>query len=220
MTILKKLTDFIFSSEQKNNHPKKGAPVMLGLDIETTGLIAKEEVILSMAVILIDSDLKVIGKGFEVIVNQPKSRMDQMDEWCTKQHGESGLTEKVLNSPYSLQDAEKMIIDYVHAESEKIGFTYDPLPMMGNSLYLDRSFVELHAKELFKLFHFRNIDVSSIKELTRFMRPDIFYSLDKEFGHTALNDIIESLEELRIYRDNFLKASENDFSITQYLART
>jgi oligoribonuclease len=212
MTTLKDLNKFALTKEFQSQLPESGSPIMLGIDIETTGLIAKNEHMLSVAVLLIDPELNPIGKGFEIIINQPMSIMHSMDEWCSKVHGESGLTDQVLNSPYTLKDVENKVSEYVHNEFKKLGEDFRPLPMMGNSIYLDRSFVELHTPEMFKLFHYRNIDISTIKELTRFMRPDIYHSMSKSLGHTALNDIYESLEELKIYDQHFLKGKFLEFA--------
>lgn len=212
MTTITNLNEFILSKSLHSELPKVGSPVMLGLDIETTGLHAKTEHMLSVAVLLIDPELNPVGKGFEVIINQPRSIMDSMDEWCTKTHGDSGLTDQVLNSPYTLRDVENRIIDYVHGEFNRIGEVCKPLPMMGNSIYLDRSFIEKYTPEMFKLFHYRGIDISTIKELTRFMRPDIYHSMSKSLGHTALNDIYESLDELKIYEQHFLKGKFSEFA--------
>ncbi|CAH1173505.1 unnamed protein product [Phaedon cochleariae] len=173
------------------------------IDMEMTGLNVDQDKIMEIACLVTDSNLNIIAEGPEIIINQPKSILDSMDEWCIKQHGKTGLTEACLKSSISLKEAESSVLDFLckHVEEKQC-------PLAGNSIYMDRLFLLKHMPKLHDFIHYRIIDVSTIKEICRRWNSRIFHAVPKkEYSHRALQDIKESVEELRYYRDNFFKLS-------------
>jgi oligoribonuclease len=165
-----------------------------------SGLNPDTDHILEIATLVTDKDLNVLAEGPSLVVHQPDSVLDAMDEWCTTHHGASGLTEKVRQSTVSVQDAERQTLEFV-AEWVERGVS----PLCGNSIWQDRRFLIKYMPALDGFCHYRNIDVSTLKELAARWNPDVLAGVQKKGSHRALDDIIESIEELVHYRKTFMK---------------
>jgi oligoribonuclease len=179
---------------------------LIWIDLEMTGLNTITDQIIEIATIVTDAHLHEIAEGPVFAIYQPKDVMDGMDEWNTRQHGESGLTERVLESKLYMQDAEKQTIEFL----EKY-VSPGESPMCGNSICQDRRFLARQMPLLETYFHYRNLDVSTLKILANIWAPEVAQGFDKESSHRALSDIRDSIAELRYYREslfdqNVLKA--------------
>ncbi|MCH8498037.1 MAG: oligoribonuclease [Marinobacter sp.] len=170
------------------------------IDLEMTGLDPEQERIIEIATIVTDADLNVIAEGPVLAIHQPDGILDNMDDWCTRTHGESGLTERVRESRITEAEAERRTIEFLQQHMAK-GHS----PLCGNSIGQDRRFLVKYMPELEAFFHYRNLDVSTVKELARRWRPDVLAGVKKEGSHLALDDIRESIAELRHYREHFFK---------------
>ncbi len=177
---------------------------LIWIDLEMTGLDTDNDYIIEIATIVTDSQLSILEEGPVIAIHQQPEIMQSMDDWNTKQHSKSGLTERVLNSHYTTRDAEELTLAFL----EK----YLPpkaSPMCGNSICQDRRFMHRLMPRLEQYFHYRNLDVSTIKELAKRWYPDepLFV---KEPSHLALADIRDSIDELRFYREKFFKPRQLD----------
>lgn len=168
---------------------------LIWIDLEMTGLEPETDTIIEIATIVTDKDLNVLGRGPNLAVHQDKAVMDAMDEWCTTHHGQSGLTERVLNSDISMTEAEAQTIAFLE-QFVPAGKS----PICGNSVGQDRRFLYRYMPKLEAYFHYRYIDVSTIKELAKRWKPEALDGFEKKGAHLALDDIIESIEELKHYR--------------------
>jgi len=173
---------------------------LIWIDLEMTGLDPETDTIIEIATVVTDSDLNVIAEGPEIIIHESKEKMDAMDEWCVKHHGESGLTERVINSKISCAQAEQETLAFLKKWTEA-----GASPLCGNSIGQDRRFLVRYMQELEAYFHYRNIDVSSIKELGRRWSPEMTSGHKKLGTHQAMMDIKESISELQYYREHFFK---------------
>lgn len=173
---------------------------LIWIDLEMTGLDPVKERIIEMAIIITDAHLNTLAESPVIVVNQPDSILDAMDEWNTRQHGGSGLVDRVKASKHNDAQAEAQMLTFLRQHT-------DPRtsPMCGNSVHQDRRFLNLYMPELEEHFHYRNLDVSTLKELVSRWRPDLKAGLKKKGSHLALDDIRDSIEELRYYRTHFLK---------------
>ena len=174
-------------------------PNLIWLDLEMTGLDPSKDVILEVASIVTDSRLEPLHEGLSVVVSQPEEALEHMDEWNVQHHTKSGLLERVRSSECSLEEAEAVTYDLVCRFAKK-----GESPLCGNSVWQDRRFLLRHMPTLNNYFHYRNIDVSSVKELARRWAPEVYKRFKKKQSHRALDDIKESIEELRHYRREFI----------------
>jgi oligoribonuclease len=172
---------------------------LIWIDLEMTGLDTDNDHIIEIATIVTDSDLNTIAEGPVFAVHQSDGVLAGMDEWNTRQHGQSGLTQRVRDSQFDMRAAELATIEFLrkHVPAGKS-------PMCGNSICQDRRFLARQMPELERFFHYRNLDVSTLKELMKRWRPDLADGFRKGAAHLALDDIRESIGELRYYRDHFL----------------
>lgn len=172
---------------------------LIWVDLEMTGLIPEQHRVIEMAVIITDSDLNELAEGPVIAIHQSQAEIDAMDDWNTSHHTASGLVKRVLESDYDEQRATRETLAFLEKWVPK-----GRSPMCGNSICQDRRFMARHLPDLEAFFHYRNLDVSSLKILASRWRPDL-PGLKKRNVHLALDDIRESIEELRYYRDHFLQ---------------
>lgn len=168
---------------------------LVWMDLEMTGLDPDTCKVLEIATIVTDSQLNILAEGPVMAIHQPNDILDNMDEWCTKTHGGSGLTQRCRESQISERQAIAETLAFLNQYVPK-----GSSPLCGNSISQDRRFLQRHMLELDEYFHYRIIDVSSIKELVRRWKPDLLTGLKKKGTHLALDDIRESIEELAFYR--------------------
>ena len=173
---------------------------LIWLDLEMTGLEPAQDTILEIATIVTDSDLNQLAEGPVIAIHHSDDVLANMNEWCIKTHGETGLTERVRKSTVSLAEAEQQTLEFLKQYSDA-GLS----PMCGNSIGQDRRFLNSYMPELHNFFHYRNLDVSTLKELARRWKPELLNQFTKKGTHLALEDIRESIEELRFYREHFIK---------------
>ncbi|MCY4427081.1 MAG: oligoribonuclease [Halieaceae bacterium] len=173
---------------------------LIWVDMEMTGLDPDQDVVLEIATIVTDSELLTLAEGPVLAIRQPEHRLAAMDQWNTRHHNDSGLVERVRNSRDDEQSASRKTIEFLRGLAPA-GVS----PMCGNSICQDRRFMARHMPELEAYFNYRNLDVSSIKILAQRWRPDLSEGFSKQGAHRALEDIRESIAELRYYRENFIK---------------
>ncbi len=174
---------------------------LVWVDMEMSGLNPDSDRVLEVAIVVTDAELGVIAEAPVQIVHQPELVLAGMDSWNTATHGRSGLTEKVRNSTVDEETASDRLLEFL-APLVPPG----KAPMCGNSICQDRRFMARWMPRLEAYFHYRNLDVSTLKELARRWQPEIYRSFEKKSRHEALADIYESIEELRHYRAHFLRA--------------
>lgn len=172
---------------------------LIWMDLEMTGLNAKTDRILEIATLVTDLNLQVLEVGPELVIQTPKSLLDSMDDWNKTHHGQSGLAQKALESNVTMAEAEARTLEFLKA-------WVDPgvAPLCGNSVHQDRRFLELQMPLVNNFLHYRNIDVTTLKELAKRWYPAL-PKMQKKGSHTALDDILESVEELKYYRLHLLK---------------
>lgn len=173
---------------------------LLWLDMEMTGLAPDTDRIIELAIVVTDADLNTVAEGPVLVVHQPDAVLDAMDSWNKGTHGKSGLIERVKASRLSEADAEAQMLAFV-----KQHVPVRTSPMCGNSICQDRRFLARCMPELEAFFHYRNLDVSTVKELARRWAPDLAGQFVKGGAHLALDDIRDSIRELQFYRDNFIR---------------
>jgi len=173
---------------------------LIWIDLEMTGLDTMQDHIIEIATIVTDSQLNVLAEGPMLAVHQPDSVLSAMDDWNTRQHAQSGLTERVRQSQLSTQDAERMTLAFLaeHVDA-KVS------PMCGNSICQDRRFLARLMPELEAFFHYRNLDVSTLKELGNRWAPELMTGFSKNSAHLALDDVKDSIRELQYYREQLFK---------------
>ena len=175
---------------------------LIWIDLEMTGLDTVNDEIIEIATIVTDKELNIIAEGPMIAIHQPQSRLDQMDEWNQNQHGKSGLIKRVLDSKYTLAQAEAETIAFL----EKY-ISPGKSPMCGNSICQDRRFMARQMPLLEEYFHYRNLDVSTLKELVKRWYSGKGFEFDKESEHLALADIQDSIDELKHYRAKLFVAA-------------
>jgi oligoribonuclease len=172
---------------------------LVWMDLEMTGLDPEDNVIIEIATIITDDELNIIAEGPVIAVHQPDFELDKMDDWNVKTHNGSGLVERVKASAVSLEEAEKQTIEFIALHVKK-GHS----PLCGNSIHQDRRFLVKQMPLLEEFVHYRNIDVSTLKELAKRWKPSILPGFKKSGSHKALDDILESIAEMKYYREHFL----------------
>jgi len=169
---------------------------LIWIDLEMTGLKPDTDVIIEMATIVTDADLEIVAEGPVIAIHQPDSVLEGMDDWNKRTHGASGLITRVRESKWTVSSAEKRTMEFLTALVEP-----NASPMCGNSICQDRRFLARQMPTLEKFFHYRNLDVSTLKELARRWAPSIIPGFSKQGEHKALADIQESIRELAYYRE-------------------
>lgn len=168
---------------------------LIWIDLEMTGLDSDADSILEIATVVTDKSLNVLAEGPEFAIRHEVARLEAMDDWNRNQHRKSGLWQRVLESTTDMAHAEALTMDFL--------LRWVPAgksPMCGNSICQDRRFMYRLMPRLEKFFHYRNLDVSTIKELARRWAPELYKGYSKESAHTALSDVLDSIDELRYYR--------------------
>lgn len=173
---------------------------LIWIDLEMTGLYPEKDRIIEMATIVTDAQLNILAQGPVLAIAQPQALLDGMDAWNTRQHNQTGLVKRVQESTVNEQEAEKATISFLSQYLDK-----GKSPMCGNSICQDRRFLYNYMPALAEFFHYRNLDVSTLKELVRRWRPELMSGLVKESRHQALDDIQDSIEELKYYRQHFIQ---------------
>ncbi|KAJ7647650.1 ribonuclease H-like domain-containing protein [Roridomyces roridus] len=171
---------------------------MVWVDLEMTGLNVDKDRILEIAVLITNGNLELVDEGLQFVIRTDKAHLDGMDEWCTNQHGQSGLTKACLESPHTHDEVSKAVLAYIKkwVPSRRTGL------LAGNSVHADRAFLAKHMPEIMEWLHYRIIDVSSVKELSRRWYPQLGIPKLSESNHRALDDIRGSIKELQWYRKN------------------
>lgn len=176
---------------------------LIWIDLEMTGLDTVQDTIIEIATIVTDSELNILAEGPVFAIKTPDIVLNSMDDWNTRQHGQSGLIDRIRRSTVTLEQAESETIAFLSKYLEP-----GRSPMCGNSVCQDRRFLARQMPALERFFHYRNLDVSSVKELAYRWRPDILASFEKKGSHLALDDIRDSIRELRHYKQHFFKFIE------------
>lgn len=169
---------------------------LIWIDLEMTGLDPDTDHIIEIATIVTDSELNTLEEGPSLAIHIPEERLKAMDEWCTSHHQSSGLWKRVVETEISCQQAEQQTLDFLKKWVEA-----EASPMCGNSICQDRRFMAREMPELEAFFHYRNLDVSTLKELARRWKPEVLKGVKKNAEHLALADVRDSINELKYYRE-------------------
>lgn len=172
---------------------------LIWIDLEMTGLDTVNDTIIEIATLVTDKDLNTLAEGPILAIHQSDEVLDGMDEWNTHQHGQSGLIDRVRSSQVSAAQAQQLTVDFLRDWVPR-----GKSPMSGNSICQDRRFMAREMPELESYFHYRNLDVSSIKELIVRWRPELLKGFNKKGSHLAMDDIHDSIAELKYYREHFI----------------
>ncbi|WP_263081142.1 oligoribonuclease [Endozoicomonas sp. Mp262] len=173
---------------------------LIWIDLEMTGLNPDQDRVLEIATIITDGHLNEIAQGPVIAIHQSDQVLESMNDWCLETHARTGLTERCRTSTASEANAEQETLAFLKQHVEA-----GASPMCGNSIGQDRRFIFRHMPELYGFFHYRNIDVSTLKELARRWKPELLDGFSKKGTHLALEDIRESIIEMRYYREHFIK---------------
>ena len=173
---------------------------LIWIDLEMTGLEPQQDQIIEIATVVTDANLVLLAQGPVIAIHQPDEIMNSMDAWNTSHHGDSGLTSRVRQSSSSMADAERETLEFLRSY-----VLPGKSPMCGNSICQDRRFMARLMPELEAFFHYRNLDVSTLKELARLWKPELVGGFVKKGAHLALDDILESIDELKYYRGCFIR---------------
>lgn len=174
---------------------------LIWIDLEMTGLCTQTDFIIEIATIVTDKYLSELAVGPVMAIHQPSSVMEGMDEWNTRQHGKSGLTQRVSESHTSAAEAEQATLEFLRQWVDD-----GASPMCGNSICQDRRFLAREMPALERYFHYRNLDVSTLKILATLWTPELARGFNKESEHLALSDIRDSIDELNFYREHLFDA--------------
>ena len=172
---------------------------LIWIDLEMTGLIPEHDVIIEIATVVTDAQLNIVDEGPSIAIHQSNEILDGMDEWNTNQHNHSGLVKRVQESKISIAEAESQTLNFLMKYVD-LGAS----PMCGNSICQDRRFLYNYMPDLENFFHYRHIDVSTLKELAVRWKPNIISASYKKSRHLALSDIYDSIDELKHYREHFI----------------
>lgn len=173
---------------------------LIWIDLEMTGLDTANDTIIEIATLVTDQNLNPLAEGPVIAIHRPDTVLAKMDAWNTRQHTQSGLVDRVRASGYGARDAELATLAFLGA-----WVAPGASPMCGNSICQDRRFLAREMPELEAYFHYRNLDVSTVKELARRWRPELLGGFQKKSQHLALEDIRDSVAELRYYREHFMR---------------
>ena len=173
---------------------------LIWIDLEMTGLVPETDLIIEIATLITDAQLNIIAEGPTLAVHQSDAALAAMDEWNQRTHGNSGLIDRVKTSTINASEAERLTLEFLEQNSE-IGAS----PMCGNSICQDRRFLARYMPQLECFFHYRNLDVSTVKELAKRWAPDVAKGLIKQSSHQAMDDIKDSVNELTYYREHFFR---------------
>jgi oligoribonuclease len=173
---------------------------LIWIDLEMTGLSPEQDRIIEIATLVTDGDLNILAEGPVLAIHQSEQQLGLMDDWNQKTHGESGLVERVRASKVTEAEAEKQTLAFLSKYAEP-----GASPICGNSVHQDRRFLVRYMAELEAFFHYRNLDVSTVKELARRWKPAVVDAVTKQSRHEALQDIRDSVDELRHYREHFFR---------------
>lgn len=187
-------------TQYNGNEMAQDTQNLIWLDLEMTGLNPETDLIIEMATVVTDKELNILAHGPVIAVHQPDAALAAMDDWNQKHHGESGLVDRVKASTISAAEAEAMTINFLR-QWVPSGVS----PMCGNTIGQDRRFLVRYMPTLEAYFHYRSVDVSTLKELAARWAPEVKQGFQKESRHQALDDVLESIEELRYYRAHFIK---------------
>ncbi len=176
---------------------------LIWVDMEMTGLDPQRDRIIEVALVITDSQLNWVAEGPVLAIHQSEALLSGMDQWNKSTHAKSGLIERVRHSPLDEGQAEALLLDFL-----RLHVPAGESPMCGNSICQDRRFMAQSMPELERYFHYRNLDVSTLKELSKRWKPSVYGTFKKSGKHEALADIMESIAELRHYREHFLRLEE------------
>ncbi|MDP1603123.1 MAG: oligoribonuclease [Legionella sp.] len=183
----------------------KNSNNLIWIDLEMTGLNPEVDHIIEIATVVTDANLNILGEGPVFAIHQPAEMIAGMDEWNTRQHNQSGLVKRIQESAITEAFAEQKTIEFLKQFIDK-----GKSPMCGNSICQDRRFLYKYMPELASFFHYRNLDVSTLKELAKRWQPALLNGVVKESKHLALDDIKDSIAELVYYRQHFIKSEGTD----------
>ena len=176
---------------------------LIWIDLEMTGLRPDQDFIIEIATLVTDPQLNVLAEGPVIAVKQPGDVLAAMDDWNQKHHGQSGLIQRVKDSRIDEAEAQRQTLEFLQKWVDERAS-----PMCGNSICQDRRFLARYMPELEAFFHYRNLDVSSVKEIARRWKPSILSGFNKQSKHIALDDIKDSIEELAYYREHFFQLND------------
>lgn len=173
---------------------------LVWVDLEMTGLDPREHVILEIATLITDASLAIVAEGPELVIHQPEATLAAMNEWSRSHHQASGLLERVRAATVTVQEAERQTLDFVKEHCGE-----GQVPLAGNSIHMDRFFLKFHMPAFEAYLHYRNIDVTTLKELARRWNPKVLETAPrKSDSHRSMEDVRESIAELRHYREHFV----------------
>lgn len=175
---------------------------LIWLDLEMTGLDPHIDVIMEIATIVTDSQLNILAEGPVFAIGQTDRVLENMSQWCVEHHGKSGLTQRCRESKVTIEQASMATLKFV-----ELYVAAGKSPMCGNSIGQDRRFINKYMASFEDYFHYRNLDVSTVKELARRWKPEVLAKVEKTGAHLALDDIRESIAELKVYQEHFFNLS-------------